>query len=483
MTNSVAEASEDSARGSDKLAKVRTLRGGVEAMRAAGEKYLPKEERETDTDYDDRKSRSWLLPSLDKAVENVADQIFAKEVQLDEDVPDVIADLEVNITNDGRNLNTFAREVCEDGVEAGVSFIFVDCPRKPDEMTVAEQQAMNFRPYMTLVKAEDVLGWKTETVNNITELAQVRILETVTEDDPEDRFKQEHISQVRVLTREEGRVTVELWRQSDKSGWQLHDEFVVDIPEITLVPFYTNRTGFMTGLPPLENLADLNIAHWQSASDQRNILHTARVPLLFLKGMSADEIKSAANSALYSTADNADAKWVEHSGKAIEAGQNDLKHLEQSMAVLGLQLMMPKPGTATATGEALDTAKANTPLAMIANSLKDSLETALGYMAQYMGLDEGGSVAVNTDFGVNLLGQADLQFLLNARNTGQISHATFIKECKRRNVLMDGIDAEDEQERLEDEIPEREDLAEVDLEDETPSPQEAFLNVVNGGLA
>ena len=109
MTNSVAEASEDSARGSDKLAKVRTLRGGVEAMRAAGEKYLPKEERETDTDYDDRKSRSWLLPSLDKAVENVADQIFAKEVQLDEDVPDVIADLEVNITNDGRNLNCLRR--------------------------------------------------------------------------------------------------------------------------------------------------------------------------------------------------------------------------------------------------------------------------------------------------------------------------------------------------------------------------------------
>ena len=38
------------------------------------------------------------------------------------------------------------------------------------------------------------------------------------------------------------------------------------------------------------DLAWLNLAHWQSASDQRHILHVARVPFLFGRGLSEGEI-------------------------------------------------------------------------------------------------------------------------------------------------------------------------------------------------
>jgi len=35
----------------------------------------------------------------------------------------------------------------------------------------------------------------------------------------------------------------------------------------------------MQAKPPLLDLAWLNVEHWQSASDQSNILHVARVPI------------------------------------------------------------------------------------------------------------------------------------------------------------------------------------------------------------
>jgi hypothetical protein len=41
----------------------------------------------------------------------------------------------------------------------------------------------------------------------------------------------------------------------------------------------------MRGSPPLLNLALLNIKHWQSQSEQDNILHVARVPLLVAYGL------------------------------------------------------------------------------------------------------------------------------------------------------------------------------------------------------
>ena len=47
--------------------------------------------------------------------------------------------------------------------------------------------------------------------------------------------------------------------------------------------------GFMTAHPPLMDLAWLNLAHWQSASDQRHILHVARVPILFGRNLTLPE--------------------------------------------------------------------------------------------------------------------------------------------------------------------------------------------------
>jgi hypothetical protein len=55
--------------------------------------------------------------------------------------------------------------------------------------------------------------------------------------------------------------------------------------DITLVTLYTKRTGFMCGSPPLLNMALLNIKHWQSQSEQDNILHVARVPILTVFGL------------------------------------------------------------------------------------------------------------------------------------------------------------------------------------------------------
>ncbi len=479
MPDSVATPSKQSMHGSAKLKKIRDLRAGVEAMRAASTTYLPQEEREGEQDYKDRLSRSWLFPALDKAVEDAADRVFAKPITLGDDVPDDLVQLAENIDMDGRDLNSFARDVFEDGVEAGVAFILVDSPQKSEGMTRAQAEAQNFRPYLVHVKAEDLLGWKTASINNATVLTQVRIMETVTEDDPKDEFKQVEVDQVRVLTLPvedgvgTGKVNVRLFRKAENSGkWEQHKAFDTGMDEITFVPFYTNRKGFFRAGPRYEKLADLNIAHWQSASDQRNILHVARVPLLvflgFIPGGEEGEEKAAANSAIATEKpkNEADVKFVEHSGAAIEAGRNDLKDLEQRMVTLGVELTWkPTNNNTGATGAALDHGKVTTPLAMMANSLKDALEQALKFMAKYKGGDEGGSVEVNKDFGVSLLGQGDLTFLLNAVNTGQISHETFIKECIRRGIFMDDLDPEDEAERIKDEAPEPIELPGLD-EDE-----------------
>ena len=116
------------------------------------------------------------------------------------------------------------------------------------------------------------------------------------------------------------------------------------INAIPVAPVYLNQTGFMCGSPPLMDLADLNITHWQSSSDQRNILHVARVPILFASGVAEDiELVVGANAFMRASDPQARLEYVEHSGAAITSGKDDLKVLEFQMQAMGLQLLQAEP--------------------------------------------------------------------------------------------------------------------------------------------
>ena len=162
------------------------------------------------------------------------------------------------------------------------------------------------------------------------------------------------------MDRTDAGVRTRLYRK-DKSEWKQLSEgdggdFInPDIEEITVAPLYLNRCGFFKGEPLLDDLADVNVAHWQSQSDQRNILHYARTPILFGAGMDDDEDIVVASSSMVKASDpQASLAWVEHSGQAIGAGRQDLKDLEFQMEALGLQLLVQKAGQQSVTGDVQD---------------------------------------------------------------------------------------------------------------------------------
>lgn len=463
---SVADHSSVVLKAREKWGDIDALLGGVKSMRAAGEDYLPKEKAERDDEYKARLKRSWLFNGLEKTVEDMSGKVFTKPVTLGDDVPDEISNetdgYHKNIDLANRDINNFAYDVFKDGLGKGVSYIFVDMPpplRREDgqPVTRADEIRANIRPYMNHIKACDVLGWKFLNVTNVPTLVQFRFMEYVEENNPDDEFKLLSIEQVRVLDLVEGSVRWRVFRKSSREKeWQVHDEGISTISEIPVVPFYANRSGTFVGDPPLMKLAELNIAHWQSSSDQRNILHVARVPFLFGKGFPVDEkgqLQVSVSRFTLISSPEADLKWVEHTGSSIKSGAEDLKDLEHQMQVMGLELLVPRPGSETATGRSIDQAKMNSPLGMMADNLKDALITAFGFMMMYLGQskESGGTVEVNKDFGVSLRDAADISWLMSMVDKGLISIQTFWKEVKRRGVLMDDFDYESEQELIKEE--------------------------------
>jgi hypothetical protein len=257
------------------------------------------------------------------------------------------------------------------------------------------------------------------------------------------------VNQVRVLTPG----AWEVQRQNEKKEWTLYDSGTTSLDIIPYVPVYGQRTGFMTGRPPLIEVANLNVAHWACASDQQTILHMARVPILAVTGVDDDfEMTVGAASAVKIPA-GGDMKWVEHTGRAIEAGASELESIEERMRQSGAELLVLRPGKITATQTATENAVGMCALQRIANNLEGALDQALQIMALWIGEPTGGHVALFKDFGIASLSEASAQILLDSAKERKISDKTYFAEMKRRGIVSADIDWQDEKKLIDAQEP------------------------------
>jgi len=435
------------------------LMGGTSAMRKAATKYLPQWPAEDPKDYKDRLGASTLFPAFSETVEALSAKPFSKPISVGDDVPTQIVELLENIDMEGRNLHNFAHDVMLQVMGPGLAGILVDVPVRGEGVrTQADEAAAGIRPYWVMIKPEQILGWIAERIGGEWQLSQLRILECVEE--PDGDFGTKTVQQVRVLTR--GAWT--LYRKPENgSDWAVYDSGTTSLSVIPFAPAYGKRTGLMTSKPPLLEVAHLNVKHWQSQSDQDNILRVARVPILAMIGVS-DRIDASGNrvpaelsigaSSINTLPLNADLKFVEHSGKAIEAGQKSLDALENQMRQAGaefliLEQQVEKSATQTSSEDSVSMCK----LQRIANGLEDSIDLALQFTADFMRAGDGGHVKLFSDYGANNAVEAALQVLLSAATAGKISDETFRDELRRRGTLSAKVTEEDERARLEEQGP------------------------------
>lgn len=452
------------------------LLGGRDALIAGQETWLPRFEGETRTAYEPRLAGSFLFNGFKKAVRGLSAKPFRKPVVLSDDTPERLHEIAEDVDLAGQTLTQFARRMMWTGAAYGLVHVLVDFPRAEPGRTMADERAMQLRPYWVLVRPQSVIGWRSQRINGVETLTQLRI--KTTEIEPEGDWGEKTIERVRVYQRtDNGRIVFTLWekRGNAKEFGQVGEagELLVDanrgkpLSRIPLVTFYAERTGFMTAAPPLLDLAEKNLEHWQSASDQRNILRIARAPFLFSAGVTDDDLNDnrgqGGNLELGSgrmfMAKSADAtmRYVEHTGAAIGAGRQDLRDLEEQMQLLALEPMVRRPGNVTATEKAIDTADEHSQLHAWARGCEETIEQALELTTEWESLTPEQvreiDAKFSTDFGLSLRDREDIQALVQLRVAGDLSRSTLWAELRRRGVLSDDFDETVEQDQLDDEGP------------------------------
>jgi hypothetical protein len=469
---------------------VETILCGAAAMRAAGEKYLPRFPNETTDDYKYRRENAKFTNVYRDIVENLASKPFTKEVAVkDGSASDTIAGQQTkdqngrpvrrgglieDIDGQGNHLHVFAMTMFFQGINDAIDWVLVDKIPVPDGASRAVEKDMGARPYWVHVPAKRMLAVYSAVIAGKEEFVHARIHEPET---VKDGYGETTVNRVRVFDRayiasNYGPATWELLEErkkanSDEKEWVSLGSGPISIGVIPIVPFITGRRkeGSWQFVPPMQDAAYLQVEHYQQETNLKSIKEQACFPMLAGNGVSPATdaagnpvmVPVGPKSVLYAppNADGNHGEWnfIEPSAESLKFLADDVKATEQQLRELGRQPLTAQTGNLTVVTTAFAAQKGNSAIQAWCLNLKDALEHALGLTCKWLNDSSEPEVTVHTDFAIDMESDKAPDFLLKLRETKDISRKAIITEAKRRDFLGPEYDEESDMEEILAEIP------------------------------
>ena len=472
------------------LVELRALFSGTRAVRAARELFLPRHPKEDADDYTRRVLGAEVYNGFRRTIRAMTGLVFQREIVLSDagipedgdttDAPDdSFAHAWEDIDGAGTHGDVFAKAAFTDALTTGVGGILVDYPNAEGVRSHADELARGLRPYWVYYAREQIISWRFASVDGRRILTQLVLCETVEE--PVGRFGVGYATYYRVFRRPVLQTTdangLEVTQASDVIEWEVwkkppgRDTRVEFQRSGTLgqakrIPFafvvLAPDPDDLDADPPLQDLADVNIAHFKITADRRHLMHIACVPIPVRTGLvggftGVDGEKTTGEMAigpnlLQDLPKDGTFSWAEVSGTGFAPTKEEKDDLERQMGSLGWAFLSSETRAAeTAEAKRIDSAAQNATLADCVRALKDALENAAAIHMEYRGVTDDASLpgfTVNTEF-ESIVGDSAFVAAVSALEAaGQLSLDTLWQLLTKARVLPDDFDPEEEKKRI-----------------------------------
>ena len=455
--------------------RARDVVAGEDAVKAAGEKYLPRLDSQSTDEYLGYKSRASFFNAAARTAEGFVGLIFRRDpvvrVPSNKDTLSValakcIDDLDLL----GTALPAYARNVIEEVVVVGRCGTLVDWEGEVEQ-----------RAYANLYRAEDIRNWRVERINGRNVLTLLVLSERTNIQHSTfnaqhrtggDDFEQDTVEQLRVLrlaevggqqseASGEYQYVVELYQQQEvrspgkrtKLEWSLVERRVplrLGKP-LPLIPFVFH--GPRHAQPdvdklPLTDIIAVNLDHYRLSADYRHGLHFTALPTAWVSGFDKDaELRIGSSTAWVSETVGAAAGFLEFTGQGLTTFERAMDRDERLMAVLGTRMLAEQKRVGeSADAIALRQSGENSVLGALASSISDSLTHVLRWFYWWHSTEEKPDlvsddlvlVSLNTDFSLQGMNAQSITALVSAWQTGGISHDTLLDSLRKGEVIPDG---------------------------------------------
>jgi hypothetical protein len=450
--------------------RARDVLAGEDAVRAGGEKYLPRLDSQTDEEFLSYRKRAAFFNASARSAEGFVGLIFRRPpfVKVPESGSGVGRAL-AGFLNDadmlGTTLASYAKSLVSEVVGVGRAGSLVDWEGDIEK-----------RAYVSLYAAEQIINWRMERVNGRNVPTLIVLSESVTAEDG-DAFELELQPQIRVLKLVPSQASkdssgkrpfhyqVEIWRPKEtkqrrtKVEWELVEtktplRLGKPLPLIPFVFHGPRHSRPDVDRPPLRDIITVNLDHYRLNADYKHGLHFTALPTAWVSGFDKSAtLRIGSSTAWVSETPGATAGFLEFTGQGLTTFERAMDRDERLMAVLGSRLLADEKKVGE-TAEAIQMRQSgeNSTLGAIATSVSESLTQVVRWVFWWNSTEEIPEaipsadvlIQLNTDFSLKGMSSQDLQAVVAAWQAGAISKDSMFELFRRGEILPDGRTNEDE---------------------------------------
>lgn len=437
-----------------KWIQIHNCLAGEEAIKAAGETYLPYPVAVTDEDKTTDEYQAAYALYLEgghfveytaEAVEDLVSSAFRRPLNIDPSIPEGL---------DYLDLGDLAKELTHTVGSYGRAFFFVDYPTIETSPTMADD-GMN-KAYVSIYEPLDVLNWVEERRSGKSTLVEVVLREIDELRSAEEGYS---IFMYRKLKVVNGIYQIEIWRD---------EELVNTItPKATGKPF-TEIPGMFLGTTsntakvdksPVIGISNTNLKHYQTWAELAFVQTYAGHPQLTLTGLNPGfnkmmheqnkdqdiKLKLDAANVLALEGEKADAKLLQLNTDSLVHFRT-LEWLEKSMAEQGSNIkdIAKKAGVESAAALKIRTSSSMSKLSSIVANVGEGLTLMVKWVGQYMGVPADDIVIrVNTEFFTPEPDGDLLASLSEAEANSTAPRGTVVNYLKQIEIIDEKRDTED----------------------------------------
>lgn len=457
--------------------RARDVFAGEDAVKAAGERYLPRLDSQTDEEYSAYKERTSFFNASARTAEGFVGLIFRREPtfkipQESSGVGRALSGFVADADLLGTSLLSYAKIVTNEVVSVGRAGTLVDWENDVEE-----------RAYAVLYQAEQIINWRTERVNGRNVLTLVVLRESTRSVSEKDIFAANETEQLRVLrlvpqtqklsSKHAGwSYQVEIWKEREdknsrgatkrnrgKTEW-VKTETRVPLrlgKPLPLIPFVfhgpRNCMACVDKLP-LADIIAVNLDHYRLNADYKHGLHFTALPTAWVSGFDKTaSLRIGSSTAWVAETPGATAGFLEFTGQGLTTFERAMDRDERLMAVLGSRMLEPQK-RAVETAEAIELRQTgeNSALTAISLSVSDSVTQVLRWVYWWNSTDELPEAIgddrvlaqLNTDFSAKGMSSNEITAVVAAWQAGALSQESMFELFRRGEVLPAGRTNEEE---------------------------------------
>lgn len=457
--------------------RLRDCYEGRDAVVKAGNRYVPDLPGSDATGNQAYRHRGNFFNAVKRTVQGMVGAIFQEppKVSFPESWKEVLND--ITLTN--IPFEMFAADTGREVLLMGRYGVLIDMP----ETIEGDKPDAAKRPYVLGYHTEDIINWRTTNIGGDDQLTMIVLKECVVEQG-KDEFESTAVEQFRVVKLAGNVCTTQLYREDPAHKGQYIEYQGVKIAmrrgqALDFIPFIfigaTHATPELV-VPPLLDLADVNLGHWRNSVDHEWGLHLVALPTPWVAGAKGSTTGTGpmkiGPSVVWELEPTGSAGMLEFAGTGLGALVIAMDEKKKQMAALGARLLEDQPAVGeTASAVRMRHTGEYASLKQVAQSVERGFSLVLQVIAWWVGteakpVDTQVNVELNKDYLDIKANSQEVQVALTALQAGEISFETWYNFLETGEWIRQDVDAEQEQK----DIAERKKLSGVPAEDPTMSP-------------